>query len=81
VREFIVKGGLLTGEGIGNTYYAAEKFGLSGEWLDQNVHHSIPLKLKFMARDNLVDTLSGVRKYHQGSPYIAALEDQLKQKG
>ena len=58
----------------------AEHFGLNSEWLEKNVHHSIPTKLTYMTRDNLIDTITGVKKYHPGSPYLSALEEQLKEK-
>lgn len=77
IKLFVHKKGLLTGEGIGNTYFAAETLGLTAEWLKNNVHPFIPSKIKLMTRDNLIDTLEGVKKYHSNSPYIAKLEQEL----
>lgn len=77
VREFIEKGGLLTGEGIANTYYCASWLNLSSEWLEKCVHHEIPNKLKFMSRTNLKDTLEGLRKFHSNSPYLKDIEQEL----
>jgi hypothetical protein len=71
VKLFVQKQGLLTGEGIANLYYGAEKLGLSAEWLEKFVHSEVPKKCQNMTRANLVDTLQGLKKYHPSSPYIS----------
>lgn len=39
IAKFVSQGGLLTGEGIANIYFAADRLNLSAEWLEKNVHH------------------------------------------
>ena len=68
---------MLTGEGIANLYYSAEQFGLSSEWLENNVHHEIPAKYQYMTRANLVDTLQGLKQFHKNSPYLSLVEQEL----
>ena len=70
----------MTGEGIANTYYCASKLNLTTEWLEQNIHHEIPNKIKFMSRTNLKDTLEGLKQFHNGSPYLKELEQELSKK-
>ena len=79
-RGFIQRGGLLTGEGIANTYFCASKLKLSSEWLEENIHHEIPSKIKFMNRTNLKDTLEGLKQFHSNSPYLKEIEQELSKK-
>lgn len=74
IKAFVKNGGSLTGEGIGNLYFSAEKLYLTPDWLEQNVHHEVILKHKYMTRQNLIDTIEGVKKFHQDSPYLKQLE-------
>lgn len=77
ISKFVTQGGLLTGEGIANVYFAAEELRLSPEWLQQYVHPDIPLKYKWMSRQNLVDLVAGLEKYHKDSPYLAQVKQEL----
>lgn len=77
VTKYVSQGGLLTGEAIANVYFAAEWLKISPEWLDQYVHHDVPLKYKFMSRQNLQDVVAGLEKYHKSSPYLSQLKSEL----
>ena len=77
ITRFVSQGGLLTGEGIANLYYAAQTFNLSPEWLDRYVHNDIPHKYRWMSRQNLLDVVTGLEKYHKNSPYLAAVKQEL----
>jgi hypothetical protein len=77
ISKFVTQGGLLTGEGIANVYFAAEALHLSPEWLQQYVHPDIPLKYQWMSRQNLQDVVAGLEKYHKDSPYLAQLKQEL----
>jgi len=80
IAVFVKRGGLLTGEGIANLYYSAWMLNLSPQWLEENVHHEITSKLNYMTRQNLIDTITGVKKYHKDSPYLSKLEQELSQR-
>lgn len=77
VNSYVSKGGLLTGEGIANLYYSADRLKLSAEWLEQNIHHEVPKKFRFMSKSNLEDTIAGLSKYHKESPYLQQVKDEL----
>jgi hypothetical protein len=50
ITKFVSQGGLLTGEGIANVYFAADALKIPAEWLEKNVHDDIPLKYRWMSR-------------------------------
>lgn len=60
ITRFVSQGGLLTGEGIANVYFAAEDLNLSPEWLEKYVHGDIAQKYRWMSRQNLVDVVAGL---------------------
>lgn len=77
INKFVTQGGLLTGEGIANVYFAAETLHFSADWLQQYVHPDIPLKYKLMSRQNLEDVVVGLEKYHNESPYLTQVKQEL----
>jgi len=60
ITRFVSQGGLLTGEGIANVYFAAEDLNLSPEWLEKYVHGDIAQKYRWMSRQNLADVVAGL---------------------
>lgn len=60
IVRYISRNGPLTAEAIANVYFAADKLKLTPEWLQENIHSSIPAKLSYMSKQNLVDLISGL---------------------
>lgn len=75
--KFVERRGLLTADGIANVYFCAETFGFTPEWLESNIHHDIPTKVKYMSKQNIIDTIAGVKKFHPDSSYLKLLEEFL----